>query len=121
MESEIGTRTVIIRGEAMVDGQSIVQYSSPVPVTVIQLPFVVSSTLTRLSVTALPTNAASAAAEASTTIKIDRRAGFTNEVLLALDGLAAGIQTTLEPIAPNATESTLKLVATEKAPIGTNT
>jgi len=121
MDSEIGTRTVIVRGEATVEGQSVVQYSSPVPVTVVQLPLAVSSTLTRLSVTALPTNSASAAAEASTTIKIERRAGFTNEVTLSLEGMPAGINTTLETISAGATETTLKLVATEKAAAGTNT
>jgi hypothetical protein len=121
MDSEIGTRTVIIRGEATVDGQSVVQYSGPVPVTVVQLPFAVSSTLSRLSVTALPTNSASAAAEASTTIKVERRAGFTNELSLSLEGMPAGINTTLEAIPANGTETTLKLVATEKALAGTNT
>jgi hypothetical protein len=121
IDSEIGTRTVVIKGEAVVDGQTVTQYSSPMPVTVIQLPFVLSSTLTRLSVTALPTNSTSAAAEASTTVKVDRRAGFTNEVSLVLEGLTNGVRATLDPIPANGTETILKLVATEKAPVGTNT
>jgi hypothetical protein len=91
-----------------------------VPVTVTEVPFVISSTLTRLSVTALPTNAQSAASEAATTVKLQRRAGFTNEVNLALEGLPAGMIATLDKIPANGTETTLKLVATEKAPAGTN-
>src|SRR5204862_613718 len=83
-------------------------------------PFIVSSTLTRLSVTALPTNAQSAASEAATAIKLERRAGFTNEVMLSLEGLPNGIISTLDEISPTGTESTLKLLATEKAPAGTN-
>jgi hypothetical protein len=51
--------------------------------------------LSRLSVTALPTNAQSAASQAETAIKLDRRPGFTNEVQLAVEGLPAGIVTTL--------------------------
>jgi len=120
VDSEVGTRTVIVKGEAVVDGQTTVQYSSPIPLTVVQIPFILSSTLTRLSVTALPTNSSPAAAEASTSVKVERRAGFTDEVSLTLDGLPAGILATLDPIPANGSETTLKIVATEKAPIGTN-
>ena len=120
LESEIGTRTIIIKGEASADGQPYVQYSSTLPLTVLQVPFVLSSTLTRLSATALPTNSTSAAAEVSTAVKVERRDGFTNEVLLSLEGLPAGIKSTLENIPANGTETTLKLVATDKAAPGTN-
>ncbi len=120
LDSEIGTRTVIIKGEASVDGQAVTQYSGALPVTILQVPFVVSSTLSRLSATALPTNSTSAAAEVSTTVKVERRDGFTNEVLLALEGLPAGINSTLEKIPANGAETTLKLVATDKAAAGTN-
>jgi hypothetical protein len=116
-DSEIGTRTIVIRGEATVDGQQVVQYSREVPVTITQIPFVVSSTLPKLSVTALPTNAQSAASEASTTIKVERRAGFTNELQLSADGIPAGILTTLDKIPANGTETILKIVATEKAAV----
>jgi hypothetical protein len=119
-DSEIGTRTIVIRGETTVDGQQMVQYSREIPVTITQIPFVISSTLPKLSVTALPTNAQSAASEAATTIKVDRRAGFTNELQLSITGMPAGIETTLEKIPVNGTETTLKIVATEKAVVGTN-
>ena len=43
------------------------------------------------------------------------------EVLLTLEGLPAGITATLDKLPANGSETTLKLVATEKAPTGTNT
>lgn len=119
-DSEIGTRTIVIRGEAT-DGQTFVQYSREVPVTITQIPFVLSSTLPKLSVTALPPGSESAAGEASTIIKVERRDGFTNELQLAVTGMPAGINTTLDKIPANGTETTLKIVATEKAAVGTNT
>jgi hypothetical protein len=119
-EAETGTRTIVIRGEASVDGQAMTQYSRPVPVTVTEIPFMISSTLARLNVTALPTNSQSAARQTETTVKLARRAGFTNEVSLAIEGVPAGVETTLEKIPANGAETILKLVATEKAPPGTN-
>ena len=116
LDSEVGNRTIVIKGES----GDVVQYSRTIPITVSQVPFTVSSTLTRLSVTALATNAQSAASEAATVIKLDRRTGFTNEVQLAVEGLPSGIVSTLDKIPVNATETTFKLVATEKAPPGTN-
>jgi hypothetical protein len=121
MDAEVGTRTLVIRGEATVNGQLLTQYSRPVPVTVTEVPFVVSSTLSRLNVTALPTNSQSAARQTETTVKLARRDGFTNEVNLTLEGLPAGIETILEKIPANGAETTLKLAATEKTPPGTNT
>jgi hypothetical protein len=120
-DSEVGTRTIVIRGEATIDGAPVVQYSRPVPITVTQIPFVISSTLSRLIVTALPTNAQSAASETATTIKLDRRAGFTNDVELSLEGLPKGVIVTLDKIPAAAAETTMKLVATQEAPPGTNT
>lgn len=116
LDSEVGTRTIVLKGES----GGVTEYSRPVPITVSQVPFVVSSTLTRLSLTALPTNAQSAASQAETAVKVERRAGFTNEVQLAVEGLPAGMITTLDKIAATGTETTFKLVATEKAPAGTN-
>ena len=121
LDAEIGTRTVVFRGETTVGGAPVVQYSRPVPVTVTEVPFVISSTLTRLSVTALPANSGSAASEAATAVKLQRRSGFAGEVNLTLEGLPNGVQSTLEKIPANGAESTLKLVAGEKAPPGTNT
>ena len=120
-DAEVGTRTVVIKGESTVDGKMVVQYTRPGPVTVTEIPFVVSSTLSRLNVMALPTNSQSAARQTETTLKLNRRSGFTNEVMLAVEGVPAGIETTLEKIPANGAETILKLSATEKAPPGTNT
>jgi hypothetical protein len=113
LDSEVGARTIVVRGDA----GGAAQYSRPIPVTVTQYPLVLSSTLGKLSVTALPTNSASAAGEAETKIKVDRRAGFNSEVELAIEGLPAGIKSDLGKLAASAGETTLKITATEKAPI----
>ena len=120
LTSEVGTRTAVIRGESSVAGHAVVQYSRVLPVTVTQVPFILSSTLTRLSITALPSGSQSSAGETATAIKLERRDGFTNEVSLALEGMAPGINVTLEKIPANGAETTLKLVATDKALTGTN-
>jgi len=54
------------------DGQTAVEFSRELPITITQIPFVISSTLPKLSVTALPAGSESAAGEASTTIKVER-------------------------------------------------
>jgi hypothetical protein len=118
LDSEIGTRLILIKGEAAVEGQKITQYSRALPVTVQEIPFVLSTTLRRLSVTALPTSSESAAREAVFSVRAGRRAGFTNEIALALEGLPDGVTATIDKVPANASETTVKLVATEKAPVG---
>jgi hypothetical protein len=120
LDSEIGTRTVIIRGEAVLDGNTSTQFSRPVPVSVSQLPFLLSSTMSRLSVVALPAASQSPARETATAIKVDRRAGFTNEVQLRLEGLPDGFEYVLDTIPAQAGETTLTLFANEKSPSNTN-
>lgn len=120
LDSEPGTRALVARGDLAMDGQTFSQSSRPFPVTVNPFPFVLSSTLAKLMITALPTNSSSAANETASAIKLERRAGFNGEVQLTLEGLPPGIQVTLDKIPANGGESTLKLVATEKAPVGTN-
>lgn len=117
MDSEVGTRPIIVRGES----GGVVQYSRPMPVNVTQYPLVLSSLLSRLTVTALPTNSTSSANETETKITVQRRAGFSGEVELALEGLPAGLKSELPKIPAGVGEITLKLLATEKAPPGTNT
>ena len=90
------------------------------PVTVTQYPLQLSSTLGKLSVTALPAGSTSAAGETETKIKVERRAGFAGEVELVIEGLPAGIKSELGKLALNMAEATLKIAATDKAPI-TNT
>ena len=74
----------------------------------------------KTSLTVLPPGSSSAAGEAETKIKVDRRAGFAADVELVIDGLPAGIKSELGKIPAGAQETTLKLSATEKAALGTN-
>jgi hypothetical protein len=117
MDSEVGTRAIVVRGESA----GVVQYSRPMPVTVTQYPLVLSSLLGKLNVTALPTNSTSSANETETKITVQRRAGFNSEVELVLEGLPAGVRSELPKIPAGAGEIILKLFATDKALPGTNT
>jgi len=117
-DSEIGTRPVIIKGDASWNGHNVTQYSPSLPVTITQVPFVLSTTLKRLAVTALPPGSQSAASEATFTVRAERRAGFTNEIGLILEGLPDGITAMIDKIPANTGETQVKLVATEKAPAG---
>ncbi len=120
LESEVGARTILVRGEGVSEGQTFVTYSAPMPVNVSQYPLILSSTLTRLAVAVLPPGSSSAAGEAETKIKVERRAGFAGDVELAIEGLPPGIKSDLGKIPANASEATLKLNSTEKAELGTN-
>jgi hypothetical protein len=120
MDSEVGTRTVVVRGEAAVEGRPVLTYSQPMPVSVAQFPLVLSSTLPRLSLAVLPPGSESAAGEAETKIRVERRAGFTGEVELAVEGLPEGLKFDLPKIPANVNEVALKLTATDKAVLGTN-
>lgn len=118
LDSETGTRTIVLRGETTVDGQTVTQYSPAIPVTLSEFPFVLTPNLKKLSLTALPPGTQSAAGEASLIVKVARRGGFTNEVTFTLDGVPEGITANLEKIPVNGSETTIKLVASEKAPVG---
>ena len=120
MDSELGIRTITVRGESTADGQSVVTYSSPIPVSVTQYPLVLSSTLPRLSLALLPPGSASAAGEAETKIRVERRGGFNGEVELSLEGLPEGVRSELPKLPEGVGEVTLRLVATEQAKVGTN-
>ncbi|MEK7674586.1 MAG: hypothetical protein AAB676_01960 [Verrucomicrobiota bacterium] len=118
LDSEVGTRLIVLKGETTVNGQTIAQYSSAIPVAVSQVPFVLSTALKRLTVTALPPGTQSAAAETTFTVKAERRAGFNGEIALALDGVPEGVTATIDKILANSAEAIVKLVATDKASAG---
>jgi hypothetical protein len=120
-DAEVGTRAVVIKGDAVENGQPVTQYSHPFPIIVTEIPFTLSSSLPRLIVTVLPPGAQSAAGEAAFQVRAARRAGFNGEIALTMEGLPEGINATIEKISANAGEANVKLVATEKAPFGTNT
>lgn len=112
LDSELGTRSVIVRAEATHNGQTSVIYTRPVPLTVTQLPFVLSTSSPKYSV--------AAGAEAKLTIKAERRAGFTGEIALTFEDLPKGVQVEPVKIAKGAGDAALKLIASTNAVLGTN-
>jgi len=115
--AETGTRTVVIKGTAVVNGQTNTQYTQTVPLTINQIPFTLASSLPRLSVAALPPGSKSAAGEAVFSVKADRRAGFKGEIALSIEGLPDGIIAAFDKIAANQDEASVKITATDKAPV----
>jgi hypothetical protein len=71
----------------------------------------------KLSAVALPTNSPSAANSTEFVVKVDRR-GLNGEIALALEGLPKGVIATVNPIAANAREASIKLLVTEEAETG---
>ncbi|MDB6037159.1 MAG: hypothetical protein JWM99_1000 [Verrucomicrobiales bacterium] len=118
LDSEIGTRAAIVRAEATVDGSTVVEYSTSFALATKELPFVLRTSLTKLAVTALPPGSQSAASEAAFTSKVERRAGFNGEVVIAVEGIPAGVTVMADKIPASGGEAPIKLVATDKAAIG---
>jgi hypothetical protein len=120
LDSEIGARMMALRGDATVNGQNITQYSAPFPVATTEIPFMLTTTLKRVVVTAVPPGSQSSANEAVFQVKANRRAGFNDEIALKLEGVPGGISATLDKIPGNAAEATVKLIASEKVMPTTN-
>ncbi|MEW6158289.1 MAG: PPC domain-containing protein [Verrucomicrobiota bacterium] len=118
LDSEVGTRPIYLRGEASIDGQAVVGYSRLIPMTITPVPFVLTTTLKRVTVTALPPTSESAAREAIFAVRANRRAGFEGEIALTLDGVPEGVTASVEKIPQGSGEVSIKLVATDKAPVG---
>jgi hypothetical protein len=114
LDSEIGTRMMVFRGES---GDA-VQYSAPFPVATSQIPFVLTTTLKRVTLTAVAPGSQSSAGEAFFLVKADRRLGFEEEITLQIEGVPEGVAVTVEKMAKGAREATVKLVASEKALVG---
>jgi hypothetical protein len=117
-DSETGTRMIVFKGEAKVDGQTVTQHSRAIPLTVDPFPFTLSSSLPRLAVAALPPEKKSAASEAEFSIKASRRGWFTDEISLAVEGASEGISISSTNLARGVGEAAFKIVATDKAPVG---
>jgi hypothetical protein len=119
LDSEIGTRAIVLRGETDLDnGETAWAYSPLIPVRTSPVPFALTTTARKLAVTALPPGSASAAAEGLFTAKADRRDGFDGEIKLRLEGVPPGVAATVQPIPAGSGEIQVKLVASEKAPTG---
>ena len=113
IDSEIGTRPVFVRAEAAKDGRTAVIYAPPLPLTITQLPFVLSSSSQKLTL--------ASGAETNLTVKAERRAGFTNEIALSFEGLPEGVKATNGiRIASGKAETVIKFAAATTTEKGTN-
>jgi hypothetical protein len=117
-ESELGPRVLVLKAEADAGGVTVADYSTPLPLTASEIPFVINPSLKKLLVTALPESASSAASEAVFTAKVNRRLGFAGELELALEGVPEGVKASVGKIPADGSEATIKLVASEKAVTG---
>ncbi len=118
LDSETGSRLILFKGEAKVDGRSVTQYSRAFPLTIDPVPFTLANSLPRLAVTAFPPEKKSAASEAEFSVKANRRGWVTDEISLAVEGLPEGLAINSTNIARSASEAGFKIVATDKAPAG---
>jgi len=118
VDSELGTRAVLVRGEATDNGQTVVQFSQPIALTVAQIPFALSAAPAKLALNA-PRAGSTNYDDATLKVKVDRR-NFPGEIPLTLDGVPAGVKVDGAMIASNAADATLTFVVTEKAQPTTN-
>lgn len=118
-DADAGPREVFIKGEAVVDGVTMIQFSRPLPFNVLEFPFVLVNSLPRLTLTPVPAGTKSAAAEAEFSVKVTRKGLFTEDINLALEGVPEGVVATKTNITHNVTEVFYKLTATDKAKINT--
>jgi hypothetical protein len=118
LDSETGTRMILFKAEAKVDGQTHVQYSRPIPLTIDPVPFTLASSLPRLAVTALSPDKNSPASEAEFTVKANRRGWFTDDISLEVEGMPEGLIINSTNIARGTAEAAFKINATDKAPAG---
>lgn len=118
VDSETGIRPIYLKAEAQVGGEKAVEYSALLPVGATEIPFVLTTTLKKVAITALAPGSQSAAGEAFFTVKANRRAGFNGEIALGLEGVPEGVSVTVDKIPENGAEANIKLVASDKAPAG---
>ena len=118
LDSELGTRLIVLRGDAKLDGQTVTQYSLPIPLTIDPFPFTLANSLPRLAVTAMPPDKKSAASEAEFTVKATRRGWFTDDINLSVEGVPEGITINTAGMPRGAGEAAYKITATDKAPVG---
>ena len=118
IDSELGSRQVFVRGEAMHQGQPMVEFSQPVAVTVTQIPFVLSATPAKISLNAPPAGATNVD-EVELKVAVNRR-GFAGELPLVVKGLPDGVRVEGTNVPANAGELVMKFLASGKTPPTTN-
>ncbi len=115
LDSETGSRPIFVRTESAGN----IQYSRSMPIRIGEFPYVVTTSLPRLTVTAPPIGATNlAAAEAELTVKFQKRGLFTENVNLTLEGMPDGVTFS---ILQNTSDAEIKFTATDKAKPSTNT
>jgi hypothetical protein len=118
VDAEVATRAVLVRAEAMDDGEKVVQFSQPVAVSVGQIPFVLSAAPARAALNGQPKGSTNVD-EAVVKLVVNRR-GFGGEIPLTFEGLPAGVQIEGTNVPANAGELPLKFLCTAEAKPGTN-
>ncbi|MBM3824265.1 MAG: hypothetical protein FJ404_15485 [Verrucomicrobia bacterium] len=127
-DSETGTRPLVLRGEAAHEGSSVTNYAPlPVSITTHRIAMFLTAMLpgspffrtdaVKLSAVALPPGSGSQANSTEFVVKVDRR-DMTNEIVLRLEGLPAGVEATVANLAAGSNEATIRLLVTEKAAAG---
>jgi hypothetical protein len=118
VDSELGTRAIWFRGEATENGQTVVQFSQPVALTIAQIPFVLSATPAKLSLK-VPGAGETNAEGVTVKVNVERR-NFPGAIPLVIEGLPAGVQVSGTNIPMGLAEAALVFTATGKAEAGTN-
>jgi len=118
VDSEVGTRAVLVRGEATDNGEAVVQFSQPLALSVAQIPFVLSAAPSKLALNA-PRAGSTNVDDVALKVKVERR-GFAGEIPLILNGLPDGVKVDGTNVAANAADTTLTFTATDKTPAVTN-
>jgi hypothetical protein len=117
-DAEAAVRPIFLRAEGIFSGHTISEFSAMVPISSTAVPFLLTTTMKRLVLTALPPGSGSAAGEGVFGVKADRRGGFNGEINLVLEGVPEGVSVSGTKIPAGALEASIKLVASEKAPVG---
>ena len=118
VDSEIGVRHVLVRGEAASSGETVVEFSQPVAVGVTPIPFVLSATPAKISLNAPPAGSTNVD-EVELKVKVDRR-GFAGELPLELVGLPKGVTVDTTNVPASSSELIMKFIATDRTPAATN-
>ena len=118
LESELGRRGVWIKAESELNGAQLIQYSPTIPLTITEFPFRLTTSLPRLTVTAIPAESKSEAGEAEFSVKVERRGLFTDEIALAMEGVPEGVVVAPTNLLHNVAEALIRFIASDKAKTG---
>lgn len=126
--AEVGIRPVMVRAEAIAEARTNVSYATQaVPLQTQGIAMFLTAMLPgspffrtdgfRLSAVALPTNSTSSANQTEFVVKVDRR-GLPGEIALVLEDLPKGVVATVNPIAADKNEASIKLLVSDQAETG---